>query len=469
MVLIRQLHCFSITYEGNLNIRATTLKGFIYMSKITIVGTGRVGLITGACLVEIGHDVKCFDLDPQKIEELKKGILPFYEADLGHFLNRNIKKGKLLFLSAMKEALAGADVIYIAVGTPQNKDGSTDLQAILKVAKNIGENIESDGVIVVIKSTVPVGTNRAIKQLLQSSLKRSIKVDIVSNPEFLREGSAIYDTFHGDRIIIGSDHERPASIIEEINKPFEIPIFKTDIESAEMIKYAANTFLATRISFINELANICEKVGADIENVAYGIGLDHRIGSQYMKPGIGYGGSCLPKDTHSLLQTSKEVGLQGELLKAVIQVNKNQNTGLIKKAKQRFGGLHGKKVALLGLAFKPNTDDVRHSVALEMAKELIKEGAIIRGYDPKATENTKILMGNLLFYTTSIEAALLDADMAFIATAWDEIRDFPLRQYEKLMNSPIIFDGWNCYSLNDVQNYEIEYHSIGRKTLRDQK
>jgi UDPglucose 6-dehydrogenase len=439
------------------------------MRNITIVGTGRVGLVTGVCLAEIGHIVTCVDINSQTIEALKKGITPFYEPDLEHLLNKNINEGRLIFLTTTQEALLSAEVIYITVGTPENEDGSSDLRPIMEAAKDIALNLEQDEITIVIKSTVPVGTNLAVKKLMQSSLKREARIDIVSNPEFLREGSAIYDTFYGDRIVIGSDNERAARIIEEINEPFKLPIVKTDIQSAEMIKYAANTFLATKISFINEMATICGEVGANIEDVVYGIGLDKRIGKDFLKPGIGFGGSCFPKDIQSLLQVSKENSLKGELLEAVIKVNQDQNIKLNEMAKTRFGSLQGKKVALLGLAFKPNTDDVRQSVALVMAKELIKEGAIITAYDPVAIENAKRLMGGQMNYTRSIETALSDTEMAFITTEWDEIKDFPLNQYVKLMSTPVLFDGWNCYKWEDISNHGIEYYSIGRKPVGENK
>jgi UDPglucose 6-dehydrogenase len=435
------------------------------MRNITIVGTGRVGLVTGVCLAEIGHFVTCFDINNQLINTLKSGTSPFYEPNLENLLHKNINEGRLTFPPTIQEALSGAEVIYITVGTPENEDGSSDLKPIMEAAKDIALNLDQDDLTIVIKSTVPVGTNLAIKDLIRSSLKKEISIDVVSNPEFLREGSAIYDTFYGDRIVIGADNERAAAIIEEINKPFNIPIVKTDIQSAEMIKYAANTFLATKISFINEVANICEKVGANIEEVVYGIGLDKRIGKDFLKPGIGFGGSCFPKDIQSLLQVSKENSLKGKLLESVLKVNQDQHIKLVEMAKTRFGSLRGKKVALLGLAFKPNTDDTRHSVALVIAKELVKEGAIINAYDPVAIENTKKMMGEQLIYTQSIETALSRAEMAFITTEWNEIKDFPLDQYVKLMSTSIIYDGWNCYDLEDVSDHGIEYYSIGRKPV----
>ncbi|NWQ41818.1 UDP-glucose/GDP-mannose dehydrogenase family protein [Bacillus sp. EB106-08-02-XG196] len=433
------------------------------MRNITVIGAGRVGLVTAICLADVGHFVRCFDLDNHKINQLKSGIPPFYEPDLENYLNKNLNKGRLSFTNNIQEALTDIEIIYLAVGTPQNEDGTTNLDFIMKAAEDIAENIGDNPTIIVTKSTVPVGTNSAIKKFLYSTLKRDIKVEVVSNPEFLREGSAIYDSFHGDRIVIGSDNEWASGVIEEVNKPFGIPIFQTDIRSAEMIKYASNTFLATKITLLNELANICEHVGADIEEVTYGIGLDHRIGSTYMKPGIGFGGSCFPKDLLSLLQTAKEVGVRGDLIESVMKVNANQNIQLLQKAKNRFGRLQGKKAALLGLSFKPNTDDIRNSVALVLAKELIKEGLILTAYDPASIENAKAELGDTVKYTQSIEEAITGVEMVFIATDWDEIKDFPLRRYEELMLTPILFDGWNCYPLNQAANHHLEYFSIGRR------
>ncbi|WP_297991028.1 UDP-glucose/GDP-mannose dehydrogenase family protein, partial [uncultured Anoxybacillus sp.] len=339
-----------------------------------------------------------------------------------------------------------------------------NLMYIEQAVKDIAVNITKD-VIVVTKSTVPVGTNHYIKELLISLVPKHINVEVVSNPEFLREGSSVYDTFHGDRIVIGADNEEAAKVIEEINKPFGIPIFKADIRSAEMIKYASNAFLATKISFINEIANICEKVGADVESVALGMGMDKRIGSMFLRAGIGYGGSCFPKDTKALAKIAANIDHDFELLKAVIKVNSKQQRILIDKAKERFGSLAGKKIALLGLSFKPNTDDMREAASIVVSKELVAEGAEVVAYDPVAVENAKKVLPQEVVYTESIEAALEDADMAFILTEWAPIKELNLNVYVEKMKQPIVFDGRNCYSLNEVQKYPIEYHSIGRKSI----
>lgn len=432
------------------------------MKKIAVVGTGYVGLVTGVGLSEIGHIVTCVDIDEKKVGRMRKGLSPIYEPGLDKLMSKNIEHEWLYFTTSHGDAFADAEVIYIAVGTPQREDGSADLHFVKQVAKDIAENAQVDGVIVVTKSTVPVGTNDKVKQWIQESLQKDIQFDVVSNPEFLREGSAIHDIFHGDRIVIGAENERAAAIMEEVNNPFDIPIFKTDIHSAEMIKYASNAFLATKISFINEIANICGKLGANVEDVAYGMGLDTRIGSQFLNAGIGYGGSCFPKDTQALIQMAGNVEHQFDLLEAVINVNNKQQTKLVEKALERFGSLEGKKAAMLGLAFKPNTDDMREAASIPITKQLVKCGAQVVAYDPIAMENAKKLLPEEVRYVDSIKAALSEADMAFIVTEWEEIRNLSLESFKEFMKYPVVFDGRNCYELSQVQNYEMEYYSIGR-------
>lgn len=432
--------------------------------KITITGTGYVGLVTGVCLAEIGHNVLCVDIDEQKVNCMKRGLSPIYEPGLEELMKKNLENNRLNFTTDTDQAYKDADVIYIAVGTPENEDGSANLTYVEQVATTIGRNLIKDA-IVVVKSTVPVGTNEHVQRIIEENKASTINVSMVSNPEFLREGAAVYDTFHGDRIVIGAEDEQTASIIEEINKPFGVPVVKTDIRSAEMIKYAANAFLATKISFINEIANICEKVGANIEDVAVGIGTDSRIGSQFLKAGIGYGGSCFPKDTKALIQLAGNVEHQFELLEAVIEVNNEQQALLVNKAKQHVGTLKGKRVALLGLAFKPNTDDVREAASLVIAKQLVEDGADVVAYDPIAIENAKKVLGESIQYTTSVEEALTNADLAFIVTEWDEVKELPLGSFATLMKTPIVFDGRNCYSLDEVEKHAMTYVSIGRKEV----
>jgi UDPglucose 6-dehydrogenase len=429
--------------------------------KVAVAGTGYVGLVTGVCLAEVGHDVTCMDIDEYKINMLKKGISPIYEPGLDPFIQQNIQSGRLFFTTDAKEAYRNKEIIIVAVGTPENEDGSANLSYIQKVVKDIVENINGP-LILVTKSTVPVGTNDQIQEWITEWNVRQYPIEVVSNPEFLREGSAIHDTFHGDRIVIGANSREASAQVARLYEPFHIPIVQTSIRSAEMIKYAANAFLATKISFINEIANICEKVGANIEDVAYGIGLDQRIGPHFLKAGIGYGGSCFPKDTKALVQIAGNVQHQFELLEAVIKVNNKQQVKLVKKAKQIFGSLNGKKCAILGLSFKPNTDDVREAASIVMAKELVKEGAAVVGYDPIAIDNAKSVLGDSIQYAHSIEEAVQNADIALIATEWEEIKQFPLRKYVELMKTPYVFDGRNCYSLEEIKKYRLKYYSIGR-------
>lgn len=434
------------------------------MANISVIGTGYVGLVTGVCLSEIGHNITCIDINEEKVKKMQEGFSPIYEPGLSELMKKNIAEGRLNFTTSYEEGLKLSNVVYIAVGTPQNEDGSADLKYITGAAINIANHLTKDTVVVT-KSTVPVGTNDYIKNLLLENLKVQCKVDVVSNPEFLREGSAIADTFNGDRIIIGADNEEAAQVIKEINEPFGIPTFITGVRSAEMIKYASNAFLATKISFINEISNICEKLEADIEEVAYGMGLDKRIGGQFLKAGIGYGGSCFPKDTSALIQIAGNVQHDFELLKAVVNVNNTQQGSLVEKAKTLCGDLSGKKVALLGVAFKPNTDDMREAASIVIAKQLVEEGAQIFAYDPIAVENAKNILPNEVVYCNSINEAIEGADITFIVTEWEEIKNVPLETYEQLMKKAIIFDGRNCYDLDVVKNHKVDYHSVGRTSV----
>lgn len=434
------------------------------MRNLAVIGTGYVGLVTGVCLAEIGHPVICIDVDKEKVKKMKCGIPPIYEPGLEELMCRNIKNGRLHFTTDYVEGLKNAEVIYITVGTPQNTDGSANLQYIKQAAKDIALNVTHD-VIVVTKSTIPVGTSELVHKIIQENLKEKVKVDIVSNPEFLREGFAVYDTFHNDRIVIGTNQDRAAEVMKEIYQPFNAPIFTTNIRSAEMIKYASNAFLATKISFINEIALICEKIGADVEDVAYGMGQDSRIAPYFLKAGIGYGGSCFPKDTIALVRIAESVNYSFKILDSVIKVNKEQQLLLVEKAKEHLGSLKGKKCAMLGLSFKPNTDDIRESACISFSKQLIDEGADVFAYDPIAIENAQKKLDPKVQYATSIDQVLQDADAVFILTAWQDFIDFPLDKFATLMKQPIIFDGRNCYKLEDVKQYPIEYHSIGRASI----
>ncbi|MEH7237411.1 UDP-glucose dehydrogenase family protein [Bacillus sp. JJ1562] len=433
--------------------------------KITIIGTGYVGLVTGVCLSEIGHDVTCLDINNEKIELLKQGVSPIYEPGLEELIVKNLKKGTLQFVSNHDIGLKDAEVIYIAVGTPQEEDGAADLSYIFQAARDIGQNIRRD-VIVVTKSTVPLGSNYKIKELVLANLQGNHCIEVVSNPEFLREGSAVYDTFHGDRIVIGTEDPEAANVVEKINKPFGLPVIKTSISSAEMIKYAANAFLATKISFINEIANLSENVGADITEVSKGIGMDARIGSKFLKAGIGYGGSCFPKDTKALLKTSEAVNHDFSLLKSVIQINEKQKTVLVKKAKELFGSLKGKRIALIGLSFKPNTDDMREAASISVSKVLDNEGAELVAYDPIANENAKEILPKSVKYVDRIEDAIKIADVIFLLTDWKEIVEKTLILSSLLVEKPIIFDGRNCYTAEEARQYKVEYFSIGREPVK---
>jgi UDPglucose 6-dehydrogenase len=429
--------------------------------RITVAGAGFVGLVTSVCLAEMGHQVTCIDIQNEKMDLLQKGQSPIYEPGLERLLEKYLHNGHLKFTVNPKYAYPGAEIIFIAVETPEKKDGSVDLKAIYVVSHTIAHYIEND-VIICTKSTVPVGTNNVIRQIINIHKPINVRAEVVSNPEFFREGSAIIDFFHADRIVIGSDNPEAATIMEQIYLPLKIPILKTDIKSAEMIKYASSALLATKISFINEIANLCEKVGANIDEVAFGVGYDQRIGHHFLKAGIGYGGSCFPKDSKALLQLAGNVEHSFELLKSVMKVNSIQHSLPVVKAKNVLGSLRYKKVALLGLSFKPETDDIRGAPSLSIIKDLLKEGAAVTAFDPVAIPNVQRLLGNTIEYTTDIRSALKNAEIAIIATEWEQIRHLPLDTYQTLMKNPIVIDGRNCYYLDDVRKYPITYISIGR-------
>lgn len=432
---------------------------------ITVVGTGYVGIVTGVSLSAIGHSVTCLDIDKEKIEKMNLGISPIYEPGLSELMIENMESNRLFFTTSQYDAFIKADLIYIAVGTPEREDGSADLTFIEEVAYSIAENIVRD-TIVVIKSTVPVGTNRRVKEIILQNLVHDVQVEMVSNPEFLKEGTAIYDSFHGDRIVIGTDKEETAMMMEKVNEPFGIPVYKTSIESAEMIKYASNAFLATKISFINEISNICERVQANIEEVAVGMGLDTRIGPQFLKAGIGYGGSCFPKDTKALIQIAGNVHYDFELLKGVVNVNKKQQGLILNKLKQIYPNLSGKRIGVLGLAFKPNTDDMREAPSLLIVKDLLDNGAEVYAYDPIAIENAKRFLPPQVNYTSSTSEAIQSSDAVLILTEWDDIKLMDLSLFNKMSN-PIVIDGRNCFSLELMKERDIEYHSVGRPSINE--
>lgn len=431
--------------------------------RIAVLGTGYVGLSTGVCLAEIGHKVVCIDVDEKKVETLKQGISPIYEPGLEELLSKNMQADRLDFTISHRIGLSQAEVVIIAVGTPQGEDGNANLSYLEQAIKDLAVHIESETV-VVIKSTVPIGTNEYIKGLLEAELKGRVPFHMVSNPEFLRQGSAITDTMKADRIIIGAEHADAAEKIRAMYQPLGVPFVHTDIKSAEMIKYAANAFLATKISFINEIANLCEAAGADVEDVSLGMGMDKRIGEAFLKAGIGYGGSCFPKDVKALLHTSSQHGIPFSLLKETIAINEQQHELLVKKALQRFGGkLNGLKIAMLGLAFKPETDDMREAPSIKIARALVTLGANVKAYDPVAAANASKVIGNSIEYAASAFEAATGADALFIVTEWKEFREMDLADLVKAMKQPIIYDGRNCLAEEAIQSCErIEYYPVGR-------
>ena len=432
--------------------------------KIVVAGTGYVGLVTGACLSEVGHKVVCVDIDENKINTMKRGISPIYEPKLEELLKKNYEAKMLDFTTNYSEAYRDADVIFIGVGTPEREDGSANLDYVFIVAKQIAESLQKN-CLVVVKSTVPIGTNDRIEEFIKHNLLKDVKVEVASNPEFLAQGTAVRDTLHASRITIGVESENARNILTQIYEPFNQPIVITNRRSAEMIKYASNDFLALKISFMNEIANFCEIVGADIQDVAKGMSYDPRIGDKFLNAGIGYGGSCFPKDTKALHWLANDHGYEIKTIKAAIEVNENQKYKLFRKAKQRFGNLRGMKVAILGLTFKPGTDDLREAPSIPNVRRLLDEGADIIAYDPIGINNFKKLFPTSIDYVNKPQDALKDADMAFIFTEWKEITSVKLSDYEHFMKTAIIYDGRNCYDIKEVEKYEVEYYSVGRKEI----
>ena len=431
---------------------------------IVVAGTGYVGLVTGVCLAEKGHNVTCVDVNQEKIDYMKNGKSPIYENGLEELMVKN--KARLTYTTDAFNAYKNADVIFIGVGTPEKKDGSANLKYVYEVAKEIANSIEKD-CIVVLKSTVPIGTNKKIEKYINSNVKNNVKVELVSNPEFLSQGTAVHDTLHAQRIVIGVKSKNAEKIMREVYEPFEIEYVITDRESAEMIKYASNDFLALKISYINEIANLCEIVGANITDVAKGMGLDSRIGNKFLNAGIGYGGSCFPKDTKALNWLGNYYDYELKTIKAAIEVNENQKIKLIKKARKYYETFEGLNVAVLGLAFKPNTDDLRDAPSLDCMPILIDDGAKIKAYDPVAENNYKKIYPTEIKYCNSFEETLKDADICFIFTEWDFVKNIDISLFEKLMKKPIILDGRNCFDINEIKNKKVIYESIGRKCINN--
>ena len=432
--------------------------------KIVVAGTGYVGLVTGACLSEIGHKVTCVDIDENKVTMMKKGISPIYEPGLDELLKRNYEEGRLDFTTDYKNAYKDANIVFIGVGTPEREDGSANLDYVFKVCEQIAESVENN-CLVVVKSTVPIGTNDRVEEFLKEHVKAGIHIEVASNPEFLAQGTAVKDTLHASRIVIGVESKEAEEKLRYVYEGFNQPIVVTNRRSAEMIKYASNDFLALKISFINEIANVCEIVGANIEDVASGMSYDKRIGDKFLKAGLGYGGSCFPKDTKALHWLANDSGYEIKTIKATIEVNENQKYKMFRKAKQRFGSLKGMKVAVLGLTFKPETDDLREAPSIPNIKRLLDEGSEIVAFDPVGEENFKKKFNLPIEYVKSPKEALKNADVAFIFTEWKEIKNLDLQCYERLMKTPIIFDGRNCYDINLVKDHNIDYYSVGRKEV----
>lgn len=439
--------------------------------KIAIVGSGYVGLVTGSCFADMGINVVCVDTDASKIDNLRNGIVPIYEPGLEDLVKKNVNAGRLSFSTSLKDVLPKVDVVFIAVGTPPDEDGSADLQYVLRVAREIGKNINSYKLIVT-KSTVPVGTSEKVRSTIKDCIKeRNIDVDfdIASNPEFLKEGAAIKDVMSPDRVVVGIDNERSRKIMSKLYKPFLVSsdrMLFTDIPSAEMIKYASNAMLATRISFMNDIANLCDLVGANVNMVRKGIGSDARIGTKFLYPGCGYGGSCFPKDVKALIRTAQEHGYRMRVLEAVENVNERQKSLLFEKLKNHFNDdLNGKTVSVWGLAFKPETDDMREAPSLVLIDLMLKAGVRVKVYDPVAMKECKRIMGNAVEYCEDIYDAAVGADAIMLVTEWKEFRMPNWSEIKKNMKSEsniAIFDGRNIYDSEEIKNMGIKYYSIGQ-------
>jgi UDPglucose 6-dehydrogenase len=425
-----------------------------------MIGTGYVGLVTGICLAHIGHNVTCVDIDTHKIEMLKKGELPIFEPGLEDLLKVNVSDKRLHFTNDIKQAVQNSQVIFIAVGTPPAKDGNANLTNVFEAAHDIAAALNEYKVIVN-KSTVPVGTAEKVSEIIQKNKKSETDFSVVSNPEFLKEGSAIKDIFEGDRIVIGVEDQNAQAIMEQLYKPLSIPVYVTDVKSAEMIKYASNAFLATKISFINEIANVCEKVGADITKVAGGMGLDKRIGASFLNAGLGYGGSCFPKDAKALVETAKQAGYHFKILNAVIEVNDKQKQIMVDKISKYVSKLNNPVVGILGLAFKPNTDDIREAPSLYIIQKLKEQGIKLKAYDPIAMENTKIIIPDIT-YCSNLYDACRDVDVVVITTEWEEFKNMDLDIVKDSVKTPLIIDGRNIFDPIQMNQKGFKYISIGR-------
>ena len=439
--------------------------------KISVVGTGYVGLVTGTCFAETGVNVICVDVDQNKIEKLKSGIIPIFEPGLETLVKQNFEKGRLNFTTQIEASLDKCDVVFIAVGTPPDEDGSADLRYVLDVASQIGRYM-TDYIVVVTKSTVPIGTAKKVKAAIQNELNKrnlAISFDVASNPEFLKEGSAIDDFLKPDRIVVGVESEKAESVMSRLYKPFLLnghPLLMMDIPSAEMTKYAANAMLATKISFMNDMANLCELVGADVTMVRKGIGTDSRIGTKFIYPGVGYGGSCFPKDVKAIIKTADSYGYSLRLLKSVESINDDQKFLLVKKIKAHFGDdLRGKTFGMWGLSFKPNTDDMREAPSIVIINELIAAGAKVRVYDPVAMHEASRILGESVVYAKDQYDAILNCDALLLVTEWSEFRNLNYELIEKLLTSRVVFGGRNIYDPIEMKQNGFVYYSVGRQAI----
>ena len=434
--------------------------------RIAVVGTGYVGLVTGTCFAETGNHVTCVDIDEKKVESLNNGVIPIYEPGLEILFDRNTRQGRLEFTTSLDEGIKGAEVIFLALPTPPGEDGSADLQYVLKVAGDLGHLLE-DYAVIVDKSTVPVGTAEKVSAKVAENA--TVPFDVVSNPEFLREGVAVEDFMKPDRVVIGTQSARARKLMDELYAPLVRqgnPIIYMDERSAELTKYAANSFLATKITFMNEIANLCDRLGADVDMVRKGIGTDSRIGKRFLFSGIGYGGSCFPKDVQALAKSSTEVDYDFKILNAVMDINTAQKTRLVPKIREYFNGdLKGKTIALWGLAFKPNTDDIREAPSLYNIEELLKLGAKVNAFDPEAMENVEAIFGDKINYCQDQYEALIDADALLIVTEWPVFRTPEFKQIRAALKNPAIFDGRNLYDVNHMDELGFDYFSIGRKEV----
>ena len=429
--------------------------------KLAFIGAGYVGLVSGTCLAEIGHKVILVDNNKDKIAKLKKGIIPIYEPGLAELVKKNVKAKRLSFTTSLPEAVKASDVIFIAVHTPPQPDGKADLSFVAGAAREIAEAANNYKVIVD-KSTVPVKTGERVLETVERYNKKGIDFDVVSNPEFLREGSAIDDFLNADRVVVGVDNKRAEKIMREIYAPIKAPFIVTDVKSAELIKHASNSFLAMKISFANALARICELSGANIDKVTYGMGLDQRIGKHFLNAGVGYGGSCFPKDVSAFISIAEELGYDFDILKNVEKINRQAHELFLEKIGEALWVTRGKKIALWGLAFKPNTDDMRNAPSIPIVEKLHADGAVIQAYDPEARDTAKAVLGSKVKYVKDKYAALKGADALIIVTDWDDFKEPDWAKVEKLLNSPIIIDGRNMFEPKQMERRGFVYHSVGR-------